>query len=58
MVGYLQALDEDRRAWHDQWSGTAVWKKPKKPPLIERRPRPDWLPPEVEMQWPAQSGGR
>ena len=57
-IGLFQALDEDRRTWHDQWTGTAVWKKRKKPPLPERRPRPDWLPPEVEMQWPAQPGAR
>jgi len=24
MVGCLQALDEDRRTWHDEWAGTAV----------------------------------
>jgi uncharacterized RDD family membrane protein YckC len=24
LVGCLQALDEDRRTWHDEWAGTAV----------------------------------
>jgi uncharacterized RDD family membrane protein YckC len=24
LIGCLQALDEDRRTWHDEWAGTAV----------------------------------
>ena len=27
VVGCLQALDEHRRAWHDEWAGTAVWRR-------------------------------
>jgi uncharacterized RDD family membrane protein YckC len=28
-VGCLQALDEDKRAWHDEWAGTAVFHRPR-----------------------------
>lgn len=28
MVGCLQALDEHKRAWHDEWSRTAVFRRP------------------------------
>jgi uncharacterized RDD family membrane protein YckC len=52
-IGCLQALDEDRRTWHDQWSGTAVWKKPKVLPRQQRK-RPDWLPPEIDGPWPSR----
>jgi uncharacterized RDD family membrane protein YckC len=31
-VGCLQALDEDRRAWHDEWAGTAVLRRRKAVP--------------------------
>jgi uncharacterized RDD family membrane protein YckC len=31
-VGCLQALDEDRRAWHDEWAGTAVLRRAKAVP--------------------------
>ncbi len=27
MVGFLYAGDEDKRGWHDQWCGTAVYRK-------------------------------
>jgi hypothetical protein len=26
MIGCLQALDEHRRTWHDEWAGTAVYR--------------------------------
>ena len=42
LVGCLQALDEHRRAWHDEWAGTAVlrraaaprWDAPATPPRL------------------------
>jgi len=37
MVGCLQALHESRRAWHDEWAGTAVlWRRsiPALPPPL------------------------
>jgi uncharacterized RDD family membrane protein YckC len=34
LVGCLQALDEDRRAWHDEWAGTAVLKRRKAAPVV------------------------
>lgn len=27
LIGCLQALDEYRRTWHDEWAGTAVWRR-------------------------------
>ena len=33
-VGCLQALDEDRRAWHDEWAGTAVLRRRKAAPVV------------------------
>jgi uncharacterized RDD family membrane protein YckC len=36
IVGCLQALDESKRAWHDEWAGTAV---------LRRRPVPILPPP-------------
>jgi uncharacterized RDD family membrane protein YckC len=32
-VGCLQALDEHRRAWHDEWAGTAVLRRARLPVL-------------------------
>ena len=46
-VGLLQALDEERRTWHDQWSGTAVWKKPRAAAAPGFSPPPRWMPPLV-----------
>jgi uncharacterized RDD family membrane protein YckC len=34
MVGCLQALDEHRRAWHDEWAGTAVLRRPRRDPTV------------------------
>jgi hypothetical protein len=33
MFGCLQALDEHRRAWHDEWAGTAVLRRARLPVL-------------------------
>jgi len=27
LIGFLYALNEDKQAWHDQWSGTAVYRR-------------------------------
>ena len=43
LVGCLQALDEDRRAWHDQWSRTAVFRRPR------RQPDPATVPPPLPV---------
>ena len=32
LAGCLQALDEFKRTWHDEWSGTAVFWRPKPAP--------------------------
>ena len=34
IVGCLQALDERRRAWHDEWAGTAVLRRPRRVPTL------------------------
>jgi uncharacterized RDD family membrane protein YckC len=31
-VGFLQALDEHKRAWHDEWAGTAVFHRSRRAP--------------------------
>jgi uncharacterized RDD family membrane protein YckC len=46
LVGCLQALDEDRRAWHDEWAGTAVH--------LRRGPARAGLPPPLP---PVLAGG-
>jgi uncharacterized RDD family membrane protein YckC len=35
LVGFLYALNDDKRAWHDEWAGTAVYRRRKlaPPPL-------------------------
>ena len=32
LAGCLQALDEHKRAWHDEWAGTAVFHRPRAAP--------------------------
>ena len=33
LCGLLGAFNEDRLTWHDEWAGTAVWKRRRPPPL-------------------------
>lgn len=43
LLGCLQMLDEDKRAWHDQWSHTAVFRRIKptlRPPSLPPTPVP------------------
>jgi uncharacterized RDD family membrane protein YckC len=44
LVGFLYALNDDKRAWHDEWAGTAVYRRRRvaPPPLPYRgyHPRP------------------
>ena len=42
LFGCLQALDEHKRAWHDEWSGTAVYRRPR--PRPGARPGPSSFP--------------
>lgn len=41
MVGCLPALGEDRRAWHDEWAGTAVLRRPAR---VSATPPPPIMP--------------
>jgi uncharacterized RDD family membrane protein YckC len=53
LTGCLQALDEYRRTWHDQWARTAVWRRgagkfprpaaPPAPPPLQPESRPATL---------------
>jgi hypothetical protein len=43
LVGCLQALDEDKRTWHDEWARTAVFRRiepPSRPPSLPPMPIP------------------
>jgi len=33
VCGLLGAFNDDRLTWHDEWSGTAVWKRVSPPPI-------------------------
>ena len=46
MVGCLQALDEHRRAWHDEWAGTAVLRRDR-PSAPQACAMPPPLPPQA-----------
>jgi len=42
LVGCLQALDEDKRTWHDQWARTAVFRR-----IRQASPPPPLPPPPL-----------
>jgi uncharacterized RDD family membrane protein YckC len=46
MVGCLQAMDEHRRAWHDEWAGTAVLRR-NRPAAPQAYAMPPPLPPQA-----------